>query len=162
MSEQYPQQQNPQYNPQQPPPGWQPPAPPKRRHTVRNVFIVLGVLAVLGIGGCFAVVGSIGNEIDKQSNTVHSVSYKVDGTATTAMITYTTDGGTTTEQVSDAPVPWASKTLKVKGLVTIYQVSAQNTSSSGTVTCEIWVDGAKVKSAEASGQGAIASCDYTP
>lgn len=155
-------QQDPQYNPQQPPPGWQPPAPPKKKHTVRNVFIVLGILTVLGIGGCMAIVGAIGNEVDKQANTEHEVVYKVGGTAKQALITYTTDGGTTTEQANDAVVPWASDSFMVKGLVTIYQVSAQNQSGGGTVTCEIWVDGAKVKSATASGEAAIASCDHTP
>lgn len=160
MSQQDP-QYNPQYNPQQP--GWQPPAPPKKKHTLRNVLIVLAVLAVVGIGGCAAIVGSIGNEIDKQSNESHSVVYKVNGDVAAALITYTTDGGTTTEQANDAPVPWQSKTLSIAGLVKVYQVSAQNVSGQpGTIICEIWEDGKKVKEATATGEAAIASCDYTP
>lgn len=149
MSQQY---QQPQY---------QPPAP-KKRHTVRNVLIILGVLAVVGIGGCAAIVGSIGNEIDKQSNETHAVVYKVTGKgAPAADLTYTTDGSTTTEQAQGARLPW-TKSLSIKGgIAVVYQVMAQNTGA-GTVTCSISVDGKVVKTATGAGQGAIASCDYTP
>lgn len=152
MSQQYPQHQPPQY---------QPPVP-KKKHTARNVFIVLGVLVLLGIGGCFAIVGSVGNEIDKQSNEAHTVVYKVTGKgAAAADLTYTTDGSTTTEQIQGAKLPW-TKTLSIKGLIPVYQVMAQNSGSAGSVTCSIVVDGKQVKTATASGQGAIASCDHTP
>lgn len=143
--------------------GEAPAQPPKKKHTGRNVFIVLSVLTVLGIGGCMAVVGAVGNEVDKQSKAEHTVIYKVGGSAALAMVTYTTDGGTTTEQANGVTMPWASKALKIKGLVTVYQVSAQNTSGKdGTVTCEIWVDDQKVKEATATGEAAMASCDHTP
>src|SRR5437763_14930584 len=88
--------QSPPYGQQPPPPGWQPSAPPyfqpppysqqppppglqapKKNHTVRNVFIVLGILAVMGLGGCLAFVGAIGNEMNK----AHTVVYEVTGTA---------------------------------------------------------------------------------
>jgi hypothetical protein len=161
MSQQGP-QYNQQYNPQQPPPGWQPPAPPKKKHTARNVLIVLAVLAVVGIGGCFAVVGSIGNELDKQSNETHDVVYTVSGKGSAAAdLTYTTDGSTTTEQVQGAKLPW-KKQLTIKGgLIAIYQLSAQN-QGQGSVSCSITVDGKPVKSATATGFAAIASCNYTP
>lgn len=61
MTEQYPHAQI----PPQGPPVYQAPPPPKKKHTARNVFIVIAVLAVLGIGGCVAIVGSIGNEVSK-------------------------------------------------------------------------------------------------
>lgn len=142
-------------------PQYQPQAP-KKRHTVRNIFIVIGVLALVGIGGCVAVVGSVGNEIDKQANTEHTVVYKVIGRKTAAAdLTYTTDSATTTEQVQSARLPW-TKTLRVKGNVATYQVMAQNTAPGGSVLCSIAVDGKEVKTAAGVGQGAIASCDYTP
>lgn len=174
MSQQYPPDPNQPYNPQQapipgppqyqpgpPPPGWQPPPPPKAKHTVRNVFIVLGILTVLGMGGCFAIVGTVGNQIDKQSNTVHTVEYRVGGTAKLALITYTTDGSASMQQENNARVPWSSK-LPIKGLIRIYQVSAQNMSDAGTITCEIWEDGTRVNTQTSSGQGASADCTYTP
>lgn len=135
---------------------------PKKRHTVRNVLIVIGVLVLAGIGGCVAVVGSVGNQLDKQANTEHTVIYKVIGHKTSAAdLTYTTDGSTTTEQVQSARLPW-TKELKVKGTVLTYQVMAQNTAAGGSVLCSITVDGKEVKTAAGVGQGAIASCDYTP
>lgn len=136
---------------------------PKKRHTVRNVFIVLGVLAVLGVGGCFAIVGSVGNEIDKKSNEVHQVVYKVTAKGTTsADLTYTTDGSTTTEQIQGAKLPW-TKQLEIKGgIISVYQLMAQNAGAGGTVACSIEVDGKVVKTAQGVGQAAIASCDYTP
>lgn len=141
----------------------QPQQPPPKKHTVRNVLLVIGLLAVLGMGGCVAIVGGIGNEIDKQSNEVHTVVYKVGGTSKAASLTYTTDGSTTTEQIASAKLPW-TKSLQIKGgIIPVYQVMAQNgIGQTGTVTCSIEVDGKVVKTATGTGEAAIASCDHTP
>jgi hypothetical protein len=158
MSQQYPQ------DPQQPqqPPQYQPAPPPKKKHTLRNVFLVIMLLGVLAIGGCVALAGGISNEIDKQANTEHTVVYKVTGTSKAASLTYTTDGSTTTEQVASAKLPW-TKTLKIKGLIPVYQISAQNgIGQKGTVVCTIEVDGKAVKTATGTGEASIASCDYSP
>lgn len=140
-------------------PADQPPA--KKKHTARNVILVLVGLFVVGIGGCAAIVGSIGSEVDKQANESHTVVYKVTGTSKAASLTYTTDGSTSTEQLAGQKLPW-SKTLQIKGLIPVYQVSAQNEAGqTGTVTCTIEVDGKVVKTATSKGAGAIASCDHT-
>jgi hypothetical protein len=49
-----------------PSPGYpaQPP-PPKQKHTLRNVLLIILALVVLAIGGCVALVGSAANEVDK-------------------------------------------------------------------------------------------------
>jgi hypothetical protein len=57
MSQQVPQQPHVQYQPQF--------QQPKKKHTARNVFIVIGVLFLLGVGGCFAIVGAVGNSVSK-------------------------------------------------------------------------------------------------
>jgi hypothetical protein len=46
---------------------YQPPyfQPPKKKHTVRNVFLVLLTLAVLGVGGCMAFLGKAADDISK-------------------------------------------------------------------------------------------------
>jgi hypothetical protein len=50
----------------QPPQGYyQPGPPPKKKHTVRNILLVLVLLFVLFIGGCMALLGTAANEIDK-------------------------------------------------------------------------------------------------
>lgn len=146
--------------PQQPPGQYGP--PPKKKHTVRNVILVLLGLGVLGLAGCMALIVGAGNEVDKQANVEHTVVYKITGTSKVASLTYTTDGSTTTEQVSAAKLPW-QKSQKIKGLIPVYQVSAQNgIGQSGTVTCSISVDGKVVKTATGTGEAAIASCDHTP
>jgi len=40
----------------------------QEEHTVRNVFIVLAVLFVLGIGGCVAFLGAVGTEVANEAN----------------------------------------------------------------------------------------------
>ena len=71
MSQEYPGQQ-PQ-GAQQPQPGqwqqpqWQPQPPPKKKHTVRNVFLIITALVFLGVAGCIAIVVSIGNEVGKDA-----------------------------------------------------------------------------------------------
>ena len=57
---QYPQQQPAQFRP---PMAY--PRLPKKKHTVRNVFLVLLVASVLSIGGCMAFLASAGNELAK-------------------------------------------------------------------------------------------------
>lgn len=52
--------------PENPSAGWQQQQPaPKKKHTARNVFIVIGVVLVLMVGGCVALLGSAANEVDK-------------------------------------------------------------------------------------------------
>jgi hypothetical protein len=93
----------------------------------------------------------------KPSSTTRTVTYKIGGTATQALITYATPSGQ--EQQNGARVPW-HKTFKVKkGSFAVLVVSAQN-KGGGTITCEIDVDGKQVKAAKSSGAYAIASCDH--
>jgi len=150
------------YQPPFHPPTQTPPqhfAPPKKRHTVRNVLLILTGLFIVGMVGCFVLVGKVATDIDEDANTEHTVVYKVTGVK--GDLTYTTDGAMTTEQQQGTELPW-SKTLKVKGLIPVYQVRVQNSlGHSGQVTCSITVDGKIVKSATASGEGAIASCVYS-
>ncbi|MDO9380328.1 MAG: hypothetical protein Q7T56_15900 [Nocardioidaceae bacterium] len=54
--------------PQQPypPQGYYPPQPPpKKKHTLRNVLLVLLAIGVLFIGGCALLFGAAVNEVDK-------------------------------------------------------------------------------------------------
>ena len=51
--------------PTQPPQPAPAPPPQKKKHTLRNVLLIMLALAVLFIGGCMALIGSAANEIDK-------------------------------------------------------------------------------------------------
>ncbi|MCO6007080.1 MmpS family protein [Actinoallomurus purpureus] len=73
-------------------------------------------------------------------------------------MTYSTASGQ--EQQQGAHLPW-TKSFKVRrGEFAVVDISAQN-QGSGTVTCEIDVDGQKMKAAKSSGQYALVSCDHT-
>ena len=41
-----------------------PPEPPKKKHTLRNVLLVLAALALAGIAGCAALLGSAAESVD--------------------------------------------------------------------------------------------------
>lgn len=94
----------------------------------------------------------------KPKSNLRTITYRIAGTSSSADLTYSTASGQ--EQQTDAHLPW-KKTFKVKrGEFAMIDVSAQN-KGSGTVTCEIDVDGVKVKAAKSSGQYAIVSCDHS-
>lgn len=40
-------------------------SPPKKKHTVRNVILVILGLMILAFAGCLALVGGVANEVDK-------------------------------------------------------------------------------------------------
>lgn len=133
---------------------------PKKKHTFRNIMIAILVVGGLMIAGCVALIGGAANEIDKQSKDESTVVYTLTGTAKKVDVTYTTDGSTSTSQENGQKLPW-TKTIKVKGLMKIYQVMGQNTGPRGTVKCEIKVDGKVLKTGQSKGGYAIASCDAT-
>lgn len=55
-----------QYPPQgYPQQGYQQQPPPKKKHTLRNIFLVVALLGVLLIGGCVALIGGAANEVSK-------------------------------------------------------------------------------------------------
>ncbi|WP_158648000.1 hypothetical protein [Nocardioides houyundeii] len=45
---------------------YQPQPPPKKKHTLRNVLLLLVLVFVLFIGGCIALVGGAANEVAKE------------------------------------------------------------------------------------------------
>ncbi|QBR91403.1 hypothetical protein [Nocardioides euryhalodurans] len=45
--------------------GYQQAPPPKKKHTVRNVLLILAAVFVLFVGGCLAIVGTAANEVSK-------------------------------------------------------------------------------------------------
>jgi hypothetical protein len=63
------QSQPPAY-PSQPPQGgaYAAPQPPKKSHTVRNVFLGILLLMILALGGCLALLAGGVNEVDKAIN----------------------------------------------------------------------------------------------
>ncbi|WP_433181656.1 MmpS family transport accessory protein [Actinoallomurus sp. CA-150999] len=137
-------------------------------------FIAAAALAVLVLAGCKAPDDSDPNlatppaaggsapaqptKVAKPKSDTRVITYRVGGSADSADVTYSTASGQ--EQQQGASLPW-TKSFKVKrDAFTMVDISAQN-QGSGTVTCEIDVDGVKVKAAKSSGQYAVVSCDHS-
>lgn len=83
------------------------------------------------------------------------VTYRISGTAGSVSLTYVNATGGT-EQISTAGVPW-EKTFQMHYGDFVY-ISAQNNGESGSVICEIKLDGNAWKQSTSSGAYTIASC----
>jgi hypothetical protein len=77
---------------------------------------------------------------------VHSVTYKIEGSASTVTISYITDDGTAIKPFDERP-PW-HKTVKFKEATTVI-LTATNPSGTGNMTCMIALDGKDWKRNEA-------------
>ncbi len=87
----------------------------------------------------------------------HTVTYKIGGTAERADLTYSTPSG---QEQRDASVPWRRSFKDVReDTFDFFSIAAQN-QGRGTITCEIYVDGVKVKAAESIGEFKTATCRY--
>ncbi|WNV90633.1 MmpS family transport accessory protein [Umezawaea sp. Da 62-37] len=170
----YPQQPQP---PQQPPAYYapMPPAPKKTKKWpwVVGIIVALVVIGSVANGGKtpttpaastpgastpaapVATVAPVENAAPAAK--VRTVVYEVTGTGTAGNITYTTDGMTSTEQVSDVPLPW-SKTIELptNEALQIVQVLAQN-GGDGEISATITVDGKVVKTGKSTGAYAVVS-----
>jgi len=112
---------------------------------VAFVKVVLGVAAgLVGIFGFASVM------IGQQSK---PVTYRVAGSARSALVTYSNDQGGTEQQT--VPLPWSWPMHVKKGA--ILQVTAQSQDSAGDVTVDIDADGQNRKEARSSGAYAVAS-----
>jgi hypothetical protein len=85
----------------------------------------------------------------------HHVAYRVTGSATEVTVTYRNDKGGT--QQGDVRLPWEATFDLGKPGVLLY-VSAQNRGVSGSVTCEILVDGVSRTNATSTGAYVMAEC----
>ena len=140
---------------------------------MRSTLIAAGAAAAIALTGCVPVDNSADPNITTPAagapgtakakakakpKTTQTITYRIGGSATKALITYTTPSGQ--EQQNGASVPWKRSFKVKKDAFNMLTVTAQN-SGGGTITCEIDVDGVKVKAAKSSGAYAIASCDHT-
>jgi hypothetical protein len=131
------------------------PAAPAQKKSLSPAGILL--LAILvGCGGLW-LLGGVGRAVPTSSRAAagYSVTYKISGTARAASLTYTNASGGI-EQKEAAPVPWQQSFNARRGQ--FVSISAQNEGRSGSVTCEILVDGVSVKKSTSEGAYRIASC----
>ena len=84
--------------------------------------------------------------------------YKITGTADSAIVTYTNKSGDISQETS-ASIPW-KKTLT--GYVgDAVSVSAQNLSDTGTIAVEIWKEGSLFKTSDSRGPYCVSSASGT-
>lgn len=158
---------DPHYRPPRPDLPYPGQPPVKKSHTVRNVVLAAaGGLVALVLVVSLALSTREGNKTSAStsSRSTHTVVYKITGTTKAAsLITYTTDARGTTEQFSDAAVPW-TKTFQIEKSFLPYQVIVQNDSGQygTTVVCTILVDGVAVNTATGDGSSTIAHCIWSP
>ena len=84
------------------------------------------------------------------------ITYSVSGSASSASVTYSANGGDIAQE-NDVSVPW-SKSLTISGDYSFLSISAQNQGQDGTITCSISRGGKVIKTITSTGGYAIASC----
>lgn len=127
-------------------------------------FGTLAVLAALTTACTVPDTESSSGSVSRIStSSSHTVTYKVEGTASSADLTMSTANGGTS-QASDKAVPLRNATTGVEGISfsatrgAFLYISAQNGGESGTITCIIEVDGVEVVRNTSSGGYTIATC----
>ena len=124
--------------------------PPKRRSPIGYIVITL-----LFLVGCYWLLIAPAMRINEQAKT-YTVVYRISGSARSVDLTYQ-NASASSEQARSKPVPW-NMTFSAHPGEFLY-VSAQNNDASGTVKCELLVNGTVVKSAESNGAYTIATCN---
>ena len=119
--------------------------------------LILVILVILGMASCTAMMSKTVSEVDKSLNEEKTVVYRVGGDAQDIRVTYTAGSS---QSASDSGVTsgW-EKEVKVKGIFGAYMSVTSGVNDSGTVSCQILVDGQVVAENSASGQFASASCN---
>lgn len=128
-------------------------AEPKKRPPIWG-YIAVTFALLFGCYFVFAVIPA-GVRSSASAAKTYTVTYRVGGSTPYVDVTYQNSGGDA-EQKSRVQVPW-SKVITARTGQFVY-ISAQNQISSGTVTCQILVDGQVVKESESSGGYTIATC----
>jgi hypothetical protein len=141
-----------------------PPAPKRRR----PALAILAALIIAGGVAGIAYAATSGSDTAKPAPAAsavepatHEIVYQLGGTAETADITISTDGGGTSQQQGvDVPLTNKSGTPGIQFQADpgdFLYISAQN-NDDGTISCEISEDGLVIAQEESSGEYAIVTC----
>lgn len=139
-----------------------PPEKQKKRE-ISPLWLLALVAACLVVG--FALIGDSGSSGTWTPPTSRPATvrleYKITGTAKQVDLTYNNAQGNT-EQLDNARVPWSKVYSYTQWPVGEFAyISAQNQGRSGSVKCQILVDGVELESATSSGEYVIATCSGT-
>ncbi|MGV0868744.1 MmpS family transport accessory protein [Corynebacterium kalidii] len=155
--QQQPQQGQPNHN-QMPPQGYiqAPQKKPWYKRAIIMVPLTLIALVILFAGGCMALVGTAVNEVDKDMNAEHTITYQISGDTTDANVTYSV-GESNTTQENGVASGW-SKEVTVTGFWGASLIATNSMNGGGTITCQILVNGDVINENTATGDYASASC----
>jgi hypothetical protein len=134
-----------------------PPAQQKPKRTTEIVLISLVIVMICCVASIFAYQnrGSITNSADDTiRSSGNEVEYRLFGSTNLASITMQNETGGT-EQLN-VNIPYSKKLTMNSG--DFAYISAQNQNDSGSISCEIWINGKKLKESHSDGGYAIASC----
>lgn len=120
---------------------------PKKKNN-NSLMLILGGIAVIVVICCIIILASSGSTL-----TGNKAKYVVTGSAASAMITYFNEQGGT-EQV-DVSLPF-EKELSIKP-GSFLSLVAQN-GDTGSITCEIWINGEKTKTSTSTAQYGVVTC----
>lgn len=114
--------------------------------------------SVLGQSTAPGTVVPYGSKVDVQAG--HEVTFTVTGTSSTGLITWSAPGSFSIQQANDAALPWSTTFVRssAPGAYERGTVSAQSDAWSGSITCEISVDGKVVQTRTSSGAFAVVLC----
>lgn len=106
---------------------------PNQRIGIVMQIVLIAVVVVAGIG-VFAILG-----VFKSKPTGYRmVTYRIEGTASTGVVTYTLPDGSRSE-LTEISIPW-SKTVKIpKGTVIV--LTGSNPTQTGELRCKLILDG---------------------
>ena len=113
-------------------------------------MLIIGASA--GILLCFCCI-AIALSYGSSGSASTDVKYVISGTATSAMVTYTNETGGT-EQVN-VNLPFTKEFKASTG--SALSIVAQN-NGSGSITCEIWINGELKKTSTSTAQYAVVTC----
>lgn len=123
--------------------------PPIAKKNNPAMLIIGASVGVLFCICCVALALSYGSS----GSTDTDVKYVISGTATSAMITYTNETGGT-EQVN-VNLPFTKEFKASPGAA--LSIVAQN-NGSGSITCEIWINGELKKTSTSTAQYGVVTC----
>lgn len=114
--------------------------------------------SILGQSTAPGTVVPYGSKVDVQAG--HEVTFTVTGTSSTGLITWSAPGSFSIQQANDAALPWSTTFVRssAPGAYERGTVSAQSEAWSGSITCEISVDGKVVQTRTSSGAFAVVLC----
>ncbi len=96
---------------------------------------ILVVVAVVGVG---ALVFYLLGAFNSRPEGYRTITYRVEGTASTAVITYTQPNGSKTELI-EISVPWHKTMNFPKGMIIVLTVG--NPTQTGDLKCKLLLDG---------------------